>query len=119
MAATIQELNKKIWYRALKVFAILLLTISFVAGLALGGLIGGIFNILIYLLVIFLVRATILYIVYGSPNVARQPSIKIEVSPEEMGARTKELERTQRRAIIFFLSPFVVVIIISILLSLK
>ncbi|MDP3934860.1 MAG: hypothetical protein Q8Q46_01420 [Candidatus Giovannonibacteria bacterium] len=78
MRPTTEELNKKIWYRIFKVVAVLVFIGAFIAPWIVHEpnillLIDSAVNALIWLILLFIIRAVILYTIYG----------KRETTPEE------------------------------------
>jgi len=73
MKPTIQELNKKVWYRLLKVIAIIILIGSFIAPWVIHKpnqwnqwlFIDGCINVVIWLILIYIIQHIILYVLYG------------------------------------------------------
>src|SRR3989338_5509160 len=74
------ELNKKTWYRLLKVLAYLFLVVVFISPWFIHEpnymlILDGVVNVIIWLILIYIIRNIILYILYGKKEIDSQEKI--------------------------------------------
>lgn len=124
MRPSIQELNKKVWYRLFNVIAIIILFLAFIAPwifksseyiFFVSFIIGGLINVIFWLVVIFFIRGAILYVLYGPVRItSTQGRVHQEFDLEET-KNVREGERNVFKGFVLVLIFLLILLSVSIL----
>ena len=88
MRPTKKELDKKTWWRLLKVLAYMWIALAFISPWfiykpSFWVFIGGFINVIIWVLVIYIIKITILYVVYGKEEKDEAEEVKKKEQTKE------------------------------------